>query len=112
MQNNLLYAADFAKMLKITPATVSNWIKNKLLPENSVIDLGRKLIRRSVIEKYYDINLDNILTFEDVAEKLRTTEGNVKVLFSRKRLPSFLKTKIIGVVRIKGDIFNKFIDGE
>lgn len=112
MQNNLLYVADFAKMLKTTSATVLNWINNNQLPENSIMNIGRKRIRRKIIENYYNINLDKILTFEEAAKELDISKENIKVLFSRNKLPSFLKTKIVGIARIKGDKLEKFINGE
>lgn len=111
LNNNLLHVAEFAKKLKVTPAAVLYWIKNKLLPENSILNIGSIRIRRNIFENHYNVNLDYILTYEEAAKILRTSKGNIKVLFSRKQLPEDLRIKIIGTTRIKGDLLEKFIMG-
>lgn len=110
--DNLLFISELAEKLKVTEAAISTWIKTNKIPNNIFVSVGRIRIRKNLFEKHFDIDLDNILTYEEAAEMLRISKDNIKTLFSREQLPDKLRARIVGIVRIKKDLLIKFINGE
>lgn len=110
--DNLLFISELAEKLKVTEAAISTWIKTNKIPNNIFVCVGRIRIRKNLFEKHFDIDLDNILTYEEAAEMLRISKDNIKTLFSREQLPDKLRARIVGIVRIKKDLLIKFINGE
>ncbi len=109
----VLYVSEFAKKLQVAESTVNNWIKEGKIPKNLYFHIGiSPRILCMAFERYYNVNLDNVLTYEQVAAKLRTARGTLGSLFSRGQLPSILKIKIVGTVRFCGDLLDKFMRGE
>lgn len=109
----LITIFELAKYLKVKQSTVYSWIANDVLPEITIFKVGSIIrIRKNKLEEYYNIDLNNIMTIEDVAKEFNTVETTVYSWFRRKKLPSILKIKIGGTIRIKADLYEKFKAGD
>lgn len=114
MQNSLIIVSELATQLKLAESTVYNWIQNKSLPEKVVLSIaGTHRIRRNVFEEYYKIDLsEEFLTIVEVAKVFNKSENTVRSWLNRKDIPEELSFKIVGTIRVRKTIFDKYISGE
>lgn len=113
MQNiELITPAELSEKLKIKNSTVTNWVKNKKIPELLYVKIGTIVrIHKDKFENFYKINLNDLITVKEAAKILRTNENTLKSWLLRKQLPENIKCNIVGVARIKKSILVHFITG-
>lgn len=113
MQNiELITPAELSEKLKIKNSTVTNWVKNKKIPELLYVKIGTIVrIHKDKFENFYKINLNDLITVKEAAKILRTNENTLKSWLLRKQLPENIKCNIVGVARIKKSLLVHFITG-
>lgn len=114
MQNiELITPAMLSEKLNIKTSTVNNWIKNKKIPEKLYLKIGTVIrIHKKRFEEFYDVNLSDLITIQEMAEILGTNINTVKSWFFRKEIPAILKCKIVGITRIKKSLLLQFVNGD
>lgn len=110
---DLITVENLALQLKTAESTIYGWVTNKKIPTECIFDkLGGIRIRKNKFEEFYNIELENLLTPEELAEILSIKKHTLPIWFTRNVLPKELKIKIVGLNRYKKNILEKFLNGD
>lgn len=121
MENsNLLTYTEAAVKFRVEKSTIENWIRNDVLPKECLFNLGSiSRLRKNILEKLYNINIDEIIDIKELIEYLKfnfqdrsINENTVRSWIRRKKIPQSIQFKICGTVRFKKDVLDKFLSGE
>lgn len=110
---DLITIEELATFLKTSKSTIYGWVTNNKIPQMCIFDkLGSTRIKKTQFEKYYNVDIKNLLTPDELADILKIKKKTITVWFARKILPKEMRTKIVGINRYRKDVLEKFINEE